>query len=87
MKYVGQWSAHLSGENKKNFEQLLENNNKVLDRLLEICYNMINELEDKSSDYDSPNWALRQADSVGQRRSLEKIIKLCTPKQERDPVR
>lgn len=86
MKYPSAWSAHLQGEPKKNFEDLLGINNKVLDRLSTICYNMLNELEDKSSDFDTPNWALRQANLVGQRVALEKIIKLCTPAKERDNV-
>jgi len=84
MKYSGRWTAGLEGEAKTNFEELLGVNNKVLDRLLTICYNMGNELEDLSSDFDNPNWALRQANLVGQRTILEKIIKLCTPAKERD---
>jgi hypothetical protein len=84
MKYSGRWTAGLTAENKTNFENLLGVNNKVLDRLTEICYNMINELEDKSSDFDNPNWALRQASLVGSRTALEKIVQLCTPSKERD---
>jgi uncharacterized membrane protein YccC len=87
MRYPTRWVSNLEGETRRNFEGLLENNNKVLDRLVEICYNMINELEAMSSDFDTPNWALRQADLVGQRRSLQKVIQLCTPAPERDPVR
>lgn len=86
MKYNGRWSAGLQGDQKKNFEELLGINNKVLDRLAEICYNMINELEDKSSDFDNPNWALRQANTVGRRAALKDIISLCTPAKERDHV-
>jgi hypothetical protein len=84
MKYSGRWTAGLQGDEKKNFEDLIGINNKVLDRLTIICYNMVNELEDKSSDFDTPNWALRQANIVGQRAALDKIIKLCTPAKERD---
>lgn len=84
MKYSGKWSAGLEGDQKKNFEELLGINNKILDRLSTICYNMLNELEDMSSDFDTPNWALRQANLVGQRTVLDKIIKLCTPAKERD---
>jgi hypothetical protein len=79
------WTSNLTNpEDKANFEQLLGINNKVLDRLTEICYNMLNELEDKSSDFDRPNWHLHQAFLVGQRMSLEKVIKLCKP--ESDPT-
>lgn len=86
MRYPSRWSAGLEGEDKTQFENLLEINNKVLDRLSTMCYNMINELEEKSSDFDTPNWALRQANLVGQRAALEKIVKLCTPAKERDHV-
>lgn len=84
MRLPSKWSAHLKGEDKKNFEDLLGINNKVLDRLREICYNMLSESEKVSNDYDSPNWALRTADSVGYRRGLEAVIKLCTPAEQRD---
>lgn len=86
MRYPGQWTAGLKAEEKKLFEELLGTNNKVLDRLSEICYNMVRESENLSNDYDSPNWALRQADSVGYKRALSRIIKLCAQKQERDPA-
>ena len=79
------WTANLSTpEEEAAFEQLLGINNKVLDRLTEICYNMLNELEDKSSDFDMPNWPYHQAYVVGRRKSLEQIIKLC--KSESDPT-
>ena len=83
MKYSSRWTAGLQGEEKTNFEELLGVNNKVLDRLSTICYNMLNELEDKSNDFDTPNWAMRQADLVGQRAVLKKILLLCKPAEER----
>lgn len=86
MKYSGKWTAGLSKEEKKLFEELLGVNNKVLDRLAEICYNMSRESEKTSNDYTSPNWALRQADLIGFRRALDHIAVLCTPAKERDPV-
>lgn len=88
-KYPGQWTAGLSPRDKEILEEILQHNNKVLDRVREICYNMCKESEEsvlKLSAYDSPNWAFRQADSVGFRRGLEQIIKLCTPAKERDPA-
>jgi hypothetical protein len=84
MKYSGQWTAGLSADEKKLFEELLETQHKVLDRLIEMCYNMLNESEKSNSDYDSPNWALRTADAVGYRRALEKVISLASPAKQRD---
>jgi len=86
MKYSGRWTAGLSNEEKSRFEEIIGINNKVLDRLVEICYNMCKESEKTSNDFDSPNWALRQADSIGYRRALAKVIELCTPAKERDPA-
>ena len=85
-KYTGAWTAGLEPKDKEILEEILQHNNKVLDRVREMCYNMIKESENRSNDYDSPNWALRQADSVGFRRGLEKVIQLCTPAKERDPA-
>lgn len=79
MKYDRRWSAGLTGEEKKNFEDLLGVNNKVLDKLVELCYNMVKNSDVDASDYDSPNWAYHQADKVGYRRALRQIILLCTP--------
>lgn len=82
MKYSSRWSAGLSGEQKKNFEDLMGVNNKVLDRLSEICYNMVKDTETNNSDFDCPNWALKQAEKIGFRRALQSIATLCTPKEE-----
>lgn len=84
MKYDRRWSADLKGDEKKNFEDLLGVNNKVLDRLVEICYNMVKNSEVDTSDYDSPNWAYKQADKVGYRRALRQIIMLCTSQNNKE---
>jgi hypothetical protein len=85
MKYNLRWTAGMEPEEEAQFAELLGVNNKVLDRLSTICYNMLNELEDKSSDFDNPNCALRQSSLVGKQNVLKKIISLCTP-TERDPA-
>lgn len=82
MKYSGRWSKGLEGEEKVRFEELLSVNNKVLDRLSEICYNMVKDSETNQSDYDCPNWALKHADRIGYRRALKEIISLCSNKPE-----
>lgn len=48
-------------------------------RLAEILEEMI--AADRSSklhDYDDPNWALKQADSVGSERALREVIKIIS---------
>lgn len=84
MKYSGRWTAGLDDEYKKKYEDLLAVNNLVLDRLTEICYNMINDLEVNSSNFEKPDWALRQAHAVGQRKALTNVISLCTPAKDGD---
>lgn len=86
MKYSPKWTANLerNDEIKNNFTQLLESNNKVLDRLCEICYNMYIETEKTDIKFDDPNWAYRQANLIGQRKVLKDIMTLCTPTKERD---
>lgn len=81
--YSAQWFAGLTAHDKQTVKELLGSNNKVLDKLVEICYNMYRESETTSNDFDSPNWALRQADLVGYRRALQRIIKLCSPTTDR----
>jgi hypothetical protein len=86
MKYSGRWTAGLNDKDKAVFEELLGVNNKVLDRLSEICYNMIKGSENSESDYDNPNWPYRMADHVGFRRALNQIATLCEQVKERDPA-
>jgi hypothetical protein len=81
-KISGRWTAGLSNPEKMLFQELLGTNNKVLDRLTKICYNMVKDSEIDSSDYETPNWELRQADKVGYRRALKQIILLCTLKDD-----
>ena len=50
-------------------------------RLIELCEDEIKgSYQLSKSQYDSPNWQLLQADSVGYRRALEKVISLISQK-------
>lgn len=60
-------------------KNLLQNNLVPLDKLIEICYNVINEIEFKT-DYDSPNWAAKQAHNNGKVEALKLLIKISTNK-------
>lgn len=78
MGFPKNWSANLPTEEQADFEKYLANSKKLLDRLTEICYNMVRESEGSlKNNYDNPNWALKAADSVGYQRALQKIIALC----------
>lgn len=50
----------------------------VLDKLVEICYNIKKSLDHTSYDYSCPSWAYKQAHINGQKEMLEKIISICT---------
>jgi hypothetical protein len=79
------WVSNLvSKEEQEQFEEKIKSSQIILDRLTEICYNMIKESENRDNDYDSPSWAYKQADSNGYRRALENIIKLTTYKSDKD---
>jgi len=72
------WHQHLkTPEEKKKFRESVFNSKFVLDRLKEICYNIIEEAQKSTVvDYDSPSWSHRQADRIGYVRAIEDIIKL-----------
>jgi hypothetical protein len=79
MKYDNRWTAGLSNPDKMLFNDLLGVNNKVLDRLAEICYNMIKSSEVSDTDFENPNWAMKQAHWLGYRKAMRQIAMLCTP--------
>lgn len=77
LKHAHRWFGGLPKEEKEEFDDYLNNSQKVLDKLDEICYNMIQEAESKvSNDYDSPSWAYHQADFVGFKRALTNVRNL-----------
>jgi hypothetical protein len=82
-KRDGRWTANLPPAEKQVFEDLLGVNNKVLDRLVEICYNMVKSSEDSDTDFENPNWAYKQAHWLGYRKAMKQIIMLCTSKDDR----
>jgi len=66
-------------EDQKNFKKSVIGSKIVLDKLKEVCYTKIKNGESSNvSDYDSPSWALRQADKVGYARALTEMIGILT---------
>lgn len=72
------WYQHLSNpEDRKKFRESVENSKFVLDRLKEICYNIIEDKEKSTSaDYSKPSWPFYQADKLGYVRAIKEIIDL-----------
>lgn len=69
------WFSHLkSKEEQEEFKKLVLGSGKVLDRMREICYNVIQNRELPPESYlDEPNWAFRQADRNGYLRAYREI--------------
>lgn len=77
-----QWFKGLSPEEKIEAEKVLKNAKasfELLKRVLEdeLAQTEANAL--KGEGYDSPSWALRQADYTGTKRTLQKLVKLIEP--------
>lgn len=78
------WTNGLDEEKAAVLKELMSDDNLILDRLRELCYNMLNELEVQASNFDNPNWAFRQAGLIGEKKALRRIIALCTPSKVSD---
>ena len=77
MKVV--WFQGLKGEDVEDRKKSVLGSKKVLDKLSKIVYTMIKDGEKSvTNDYDSPAWAYKQADAIGYRRALERILEILT---------
>ena len=74
------WFQHIKEKEKQEeFKKSVIGSKIVLDKLKEVCYTLSKNGERSSlSDYDSPSWALRQADKIGYARALKEIIEILT---------
>lgn len=71
------WFNHLPKDKQEDFKKMILGSAKVLDRLQEICYNVIQNRELPPESYlDEPNWAYRQADRNGYLRAYREIAEL-----------
>ncbi len=82
--YNERWFNGLPEQKRAALAQILHADNLILDRLQELCYNMLNELDSVAQNFESPNWAYRQASIVGEKKALKRIIALCTHAKEPD---
>ena len=76
-----QWTAHLDGEEKEDFEKYVRNSSSLLERLADIIDKKIDATERMSMDkdlYKSPSWAYMQADANATVRTLRDIRNLIT---------
>lgn len=69
-----QWFSHLPKPDQEYFKNAVLSSQKVLDRLHQIVYTM--SIVESASDYDSPSWAYKQADTNGYNRALRDVLQL-----------
>ena len=68
------WNSHLKGEEKDNFDKYIRNAISIIERLDSVLVGKIDEAsKPKKSDYDSPSWAYKQADTNGYLRALNEL--------------
>lgn len=70
----------IKGLDEKSAEEIrldFKSSKLLRGRLIELCKEGISSSYELSrSQYDCPNWQMLQADSIGYRRAMEKIISL-----------
>jgi len=79
------WTSGLKTEDqRKDIERAFQASGLLRERLALICKDKVASnisMRTSSSDYESPNWALKQADSVGYARAYNEIISIITEKK------
>ena len=75
----GLWAKHIDdAEKREEFKKTILASNTALDRLRELIDEMLEELDMKSMDFDTKNWAYFQASLIGEKRILNKLRRLIT---------
>ncbi len=73
------WTKGLVGEEKEEMKRLFLSNAFFRRRAQVILQDKIDIIRQKNTAeaaYESPNWALKQADAVGYERALQEVINL-----------
>ena len=80
MSIKTEWLKGVNDPKEREKEKkIIENSNFLLDKLKEICYNKLEELDHVTKiDYDNPSWACKQAHINGEKQAYRSIIELCT---------
>lgn len=73
-----EWLKGLSPSEADKFKNYVLSSKIVLDKLIEMCYNIHKSVEKESYDYSDPSWAYKQAHINGQKEMLMKIVSLAT---------
>ncbi|HET8689238.1 MAG TPA: hypothetical protein VFM18_21715 [Methanosarcina sp.] len=73
------WTKGLTGQDKEEMQSLFHSSARLRSRIKLMIEEKINASRTKSVSedaYDTPNWALKQADAIGYERALKEIISL-----------
>lgn len=73
------WIKGLTNEEKEEMKLLFSSNARLRNKIIELVEEKANSAQKANTlkdAYDSPNWALKQADAVGYQRACEEIISL-----------
>lgn len=82
VNFTSAWFGGLNDDEKSNLKEILERDHILLDKLREMVYNMVREVETVHSvDYDTPSWSHKQAHNNGMVHMGRKVIELITPKE------
>lgn len=76
-----EWSKHLRGTDKENFEASIKNSIVALSRLNDLVKEqetLLYREETKKEDFTDPNWAYKQAYRNGQKTSFRYIKELLS---------
>lgn len=77
------WLKGLSGPERQAMKNLVQNNKILLDKLIQIWYNRIKEVEEVNiSDYNNSAWPYEQAHRNGYAEALRWMIKMAEVKDE-----
>jgi hypothetical protein len=88
MSISTEWIRNVrSDKEAQDFEEVLRNHTMVADRLLELLSEWeetLNAKEAKESDFDTPNWDVKEAYRLGQRSTIRRIRDLYSFRTQRN---
>ena len=79
------WLTGLNPKEREEMKNFIVANEKVLDKLKEILYNIVVKKEEvKLDDYNNPSWSHKQAHLNGEQALARKMLEVLTIKERDD---
>ena len=73
------WAKHIDdAEKREEYKRTILASTTALDRLRELIDEMLEEIDMKTLDFETKNWAYFQAALIGEKRILNKLRRLIT---------